>query len=1268
MNTLAHTPDTFAPLRAFVCGLLVLGMAGLWSAPLNAQSRDFDGLEAIYLDRSLGALDYDAHAVKLVQVIEKDPAGLEAWLALETLRENDEKLAGQQALLALLARLERDNFKDCKAFAREYADAYVFLARRADTSSRPEQVYARWKGLTEFAAIGPFAEYGAPAHDDVFEPETRCDFAASWRGVYGTVRWQPLPHHDAHDDRLDFDEFTRVQGACYYVATLLNVEAERLVRLNVEIGGPGKVWLRGAPLLDLDTRAYDAPDTDLKVRLAAGDNLLVLKISGNTWFRVRVCEADGQPFVGKVRVPQSGAFNMAPGPFAVSAPPCPHADALLAELEKNRRLQLEVGEDELDEVSRAAILLKLRRQACLLGMALSDVYRINRLDALATEAMDRAWQALPEERLVQLARLRRATLSSLYSASDTNRLRRRALAAMLAEPAPLAAALSEQAQVLARDERTAEAVEHFERALKASPRAWTVLLDLAQLYQQRGWRTEWLDALERARKLAPDAPAVLRAFARYHEYGGEAAPALARTLDLHAQWPGDAAVRLALVSQYQRAAMPEKALEHAQALLARRGSDSWVIKRVAEAYGAAQRVDEAVALYERWAGMSARPEGALLDAAKLLLSSGREAEGKALLERILKVAPSCHEARRWLARLSGERDDFWRPWALSDAEIFKREVKPSDYPKCGSAVLLDEQVQVVNEDGSARMYVRQVRKILTQAGVDAQGKARPNGEICTARVIKPNGQVLEPVTFRGNNIEYPGLEVGAIIELAWLANEDENPWRSINPARFYFADQLLAEPFIISRLVVVMPANMALDVRHHNWPQGAQRSDTREGRHIVRVWEVRDAKFFEREHFMPSALEFIPWIEFTQARDWRIRARELAGEGLALMRKTELLEAVAAEITRGCGSDEARARRIYEWVNANLLTEGDTRNAHQAVKARAGDRKKAFAALCFAAGIKLGFAYADLPMPYRGGAVESVVTADWAGPGERDFKTFLFVVRDERGGRVFVNLDGRLRPFGVLSQRLDGAPAIVYEGGVAELVALPSGQFGRDGFRNEARLELAADGSASVAGAIETRGERSYTLKELVRKQSHDERSRELQEQVADQVSGFEADVCEFPDLDTVGTPLSRRFKGKVGALAQKTGGKLVLPLPLEKLSPLLAALVNKQQRVFDLVLDFDLCQTDEVRIKPPEGFAFERVPADVLLPCAPLSYALSFALHDGELVIRRTIHLGPGRVAARDYADFVRTVRKLSEAEDVSLRLVKDGVKAAEGKDVLPR
>ena len=135
---------------------------------------------------------------------------------------------------------------------------------------------------------------------------------------------------------------------------------------------------------------------------------------------------------------------------------------------------------------------------------------------------------------------------------------------------------------------------------------------------------------------------------------------------------------------------------------------------------------------------------------------------------------------------------------------------------------------------------------------------------------------------------------------------------------------------------------------------------------------------------------------------------------------------------------------------------------------------------------------------------------------------------------------------------------------------------------------------------------------------------------------------------------MAREFEGRLPALAEARDGGLVLDLPAEKLGALLAVLVGQETRKTDIVLDFELHQDDEVRIKAPKGYVFRNLPADVVFPTAPVLYSLTYRLEGDELVIRRTLALGPGRVGPHVYGLLVEQVRKVLEAEGVRLELAK--------------
>lgn len=1211
----------------------MLVLALLLACPLAAQ--DYAALETLFLHESIRRHDLDAHAQAVLKVMEARPDSVEALLALGLLMDLREDLADDLPLHDALQRLSADDFRACGRWADEYAQAWVVLARERSTDLGWQAVARRWRGVTEFAWVGPFAETGPAAHDDCFAPEAALDFAAVYDGPFGPVRWQPVRHFDPLDEELNLFDQLRHPGCGHFLATVLVSEAERPVVLKLALDGPAKLWLNGEPLLDADTRKADLPDAVLAVNLRRGRNLLLLKISAVGTVALRLREPSGAPPAGVLaEVPGADTplSAMRSGPFRFTATTPPEAEALLA-----------------------AQPVAPREQA-LRALALGLIYGTHTLREQSSEYVEDALAAQPKDALVRLHYLRMTQESPLYARGERQRLQREIPVALLADEPGLVPARLLLAQSLARDDRFAEAAAQLELAAREAPGNFRIPLELAALFQRAGWPAEWGASLRRALALAPDAPAARKAAARYYSLNDALGLEVEQWQAMLKVRPGQRDALATLITRLLRLGDNAGALKLARQQVAAAPGSEFALQRLAEVQVASGALAGALECYEELAKRSPTPEEALHNAARACLQLGDDARAQELLARVLKHAPERHTARRQLQRMRGESEDCWSAHAVTLDEARRHDIKPAEFPRANSCLLLDELIQYVYPDGSSLSFVHQVRKVLTQAGVDERGRERPAGEILWARTIKPDGRVLEPITHSGNQIEYPGVEIGALLDLAYLVRTESNAWNSLMGDRFFFGDDELREPFAISRFVVNAPAGMRLEPRLHNLLAGPGvtiKREAAEGR-VVFTWDVRKPVHPEQEVFMPSALEFIPWVEFVLPRDWRRKGRELADDALPRTRTTRALRAHASTLTAGLTTDEAKARAIYQWVNANITTTGDAANAHQALKAKAGDREALFVALCAAAGVKLGFAAADQAAPFRAPEEEDLALPFWMYPRVKDFARQFVVVQGDNGEPVYLTLSERLRPFGDVPARWAGASAIVWQDARLSLTQLPGGAARRDRFENRAVIELAADGSATLKGSITQAGDRCWGDKDALRSVPQDELCTRLEQEIAGIFPGFEVERCLFPDLEAAGKPLTREFEGRLPALAEARDGGLVMELPAEKLGALLAVLVGQEKRETDIVLDFELHQDDEVRIKPPEGFAFKDLPADVVFPAAPVLYSLTYRLEGGELVIRRTLALGPGRVGPHVYGLLTEQVRKVREAEGVRLELAR--------------
>ena len=1032
--------------RTAACLLLCL-----LAPALSAQTPDGKALEQVFLDPVLKTGDLDTYAVSLAALIEKaNLPALRRWDEIEG------DVSNPRAVFKALSVLAKDDFKACGSNADEFVDAYVHLSRRMSSDLAWQNLAVKWRGVTETAYVGPFAEGVASAHDDAFSPEVMLDFAATYDGIYGPVAWAHSKYTKPLKAELDLYAQQRWAGYCYYVATALVSDEDRAAVIKLKFSGPGKIWLNGEYLLDADARGQELPDElELSVNFKRGRNVLMVKLSSISMLRIRVRDTAGQPFTNVLAVvPAAGdkPVPMKTGQPTMLRPPGPKALQGLSE-------KAAMADDRL---------------AALWLLAQADEAKARGLEDDFAWCTAQAAKLLPADPLVQLAFVRSMDRSRLYSGGERRRVTRDLTTQLLAADPALIPGVFAQAELLASDERFREAVKLLQGSLEHTPAKWRVHLQLAEVFRDAGWVTEQQSAINAAMKDAPDSLPVLSAASDFYASVG----ALARETELDKQrlaiLPGEPDAHMSLANTLSRTGDLDGSIKHWRILVAGDPGNDFMLGRMAEVLAGNGKLSEALEVYEKLAAAAARPEEALYEAARVCLQLGREDQGMQYLDRVVAVDPGHHLARRQLQRMRGESEDFWSAHATAWEEIMQHDITREQFPRAASAMLLDELIQYVYADGSSATFVHQVRKILTQEGVDARGKERITGELIVARTIQPDGTIIEPITQPGGLVEFPGVKVGALLDVAYVLRADGGPHQTLDGDAFFFVDQTLNEPFAISRWVVLAPSAMRLNPIYHNLTsenEGVTIKQEKAGAQTVWTWDVRNPRMPEYEQFMPAAPEFVPWVELVNPRDWRVRARKLADEGLRKVMDTPLIRERAKQLCGELTSDEARARAIYAWVNATFTTAGDSWNAHQALKSGAGDREDLFISLCVAAGIEVGFAYVDPPATYKRPPEESLPRPHWAYPNKDDFDSMAVVVRREAGGYAWLDMTDRLRPFGEIPSRLANAPAILWFDGEYELAFLPGTEREKDRFENRVHIKLKSDGSATLEGSITILGE-----------------------------------------------------------------------------------------------------------------------------------------------------------------------------------------------------
>ncbi|MBU0606845.1 MAG: glycoside hydrolase family 55 protein, partial [Armatimonadetes bacterium] len=125
--------------------------------------------------------------------------------------------------------------------------------------------------VLDFAYAGPFPNKEGKAVDEyVHPPETRLDIKAAYDGLGGKARWQAIRNRG-----IDFaGQFKPTAPATAYVLTAVRATEPVTATLLVACDGGLRAWLNGSAI-----PAYNGAGGQTEVQLAAGLNLLLLKIS-----------------------------------------------------------------------------------------------------------------------------------------------------------------------------------------------------------------------------------------------------------------------------------------------------------------------------------------------------------------------------------------------------------------------------------------------------------------------------------------------------------------------------------------------------------------------------------------------------------------------------------------------------------------------------------------------------------------------------------------------------------------------------------------------------------------------------------------------------------------------------------------------------------------------------------------------------------------------------------------------------------------------------
>ncbi len=235
--------------------------------------------------------------------------------SLEMRRDAVAELIDEASALAAAEKNEQALPVYQRAFtAARDLDQVKLLAERLRKLDQKVDLPRHFGFLLGWKLIGPFGNTDEKGYDVVYPPELQLDFAASYDGKHGKIKWIDHLSSDDHG-KVDFNAvFAEEKAVIAYATTEFHCERQQDVQFRTTSGCAVKLWLNGR--LIAEHNIYHAgshmDQYVTRATLRPGKNVISIKICQNeqtqSWakpwaFQLRVCPRDGTAVLSTDRKP-----------------------------------------------------------------------------------------------------------------------------------------------------------------------------------------------------------------------------------------------------------------------------------------------------------------------------------------------------------------------------------------------------------------------------------------------------------------------------------------------------------------------------------------------------------------------------------------------------------------------------------------------------------------------------------------------------------------------------------------------------------------------------------------------------------------------------------------------------------------------------------------------------------------------------------------------------------------------------------------------------
>jgi hypothetical protein len=1212
--------------RPFQLAALLAATAGAQVAPGGAALAIADGLLEAHVPRSDDADRAAAALLETARVHAQSPA---AALLVEAVQRMLQDVQRPADLLAAIERLLAAKPHGLAAqAARGLQSSLLVHSARAEEAVALDPFRDHAAALL---AVGPFGDQGDYYTDKVFAPQVRFPRAdESLPGRYGPVRPR-LVERAPLERTLQLAPRGEPRPGCFYALHQADAEGDVFAYLEIECRGSFEVFLNGERLAAVDRHAVrSGPRHWLPAWLRAGRNHVVLKttLASYSEIALRYVDAAGQRLRGVVAAADQSDVRPHVAP-AAGREPAPFVDGLRALVAAARNAE----SAQRPRLALAAALAALAQGEQDMGLA-----------PLAE------FEQAPPQGVLALA-LAIAVLDADLLPVEVRAGRARRLAEPLRdELADHHAFVMLRARFLADDDKREEALRLLQARVDAGKAGPPTFVRLVELAQGLRFEAEERRALEAWRQRWPDDHRPVLTLADRRARAGDARGALDLLREAAARAP-----HTALFARIGPLAADCGEAELALEALAktREGKPDDAVARAARA-DLLRRLGRLEPSLEQWAEAARDPTASaaqLRTAGDWLRQGGRAAAAAAAWQRSLELDPGQHELRRELARIArgaAQAEDYpeLAPYRRAVEPLIAAFVPGERERTATSSLLLDHMIVELFADGSMVEETHQLRRINDLRGVEQHQEAREaarSREVLTVRTIGTDGREYVPHRVAGS-FAMPRLEPGAFIETRYRDFERSARPGPLRATRFFFQGD--SEPFLLSELVVIVPAGLPGEFRTRNFAGAHRIDDLGDGR-TAHVFTATDVPRLPSETQAPPLEEIAPIVTWGEDGDADAAAREAYARLVSTTFTSTLVAAKAQEIVAGIDGDSARLAAIHRWVNEEIPTAPGSSEPTSILLTRKGPRFHLELALLQAAGVPLRFAACAREREERDERPTPLFL------GEESYDVLAARVEPRDGAPAWLFQDApRSWPCGAVPAHRQRAPALLLGAGTAQLTRLPGGDPADEGFDVSSSVTLDRDGAATFAGTITLRGWIGFLLADRIRGMQDNVQKLIARQFVGQILEGWTIDDLDLAEIKQPGKPL--RASGtlhKAGA-AEKAGERRAMRLPLSR-TEFLAQFGGRGDRELPLRLREGHADRWEVTVDPGALHRFASVPADVRVRHMLLDFELAFRLEGDKLVVRREVLLRPGTIPAAQFDEWARLLRRLDLAEDLQLELV---------------